>query len=75
MSDHLLAAIGGKIKEKRLNKNLSQEALASRAELDRTYISGVERGKRNVSLLNLFKIAQALEVEAAELIDIGVTND
>ncbi|WP_041521748.1 helix-turn-helix domain-containing protein [Gilvimarinus agarilyticus] len=75
MSDHLLAAIGGKIKEKRLNKNLSQEALASRAELDRTYISGVERGKRNVSLLNLFKIAQALEIQATELIDIGVTND
>ncbi|WP_339897382.1 helix-turn-helix transcriptional regulator [uncultured Gilvimarinus sp.] len=75
MSDHLLVAIGGKIKERRLNKNLSQEALASRAELDRTYISGVERGKRNVSLLNLFKIAQALEVKAAELIDIGVTND
>ncbi|MDO3388593.1 helix-turn-helix transcriptional regulator [Gilvimarinus sp. SDUM040013] len=75
MSDHLLVAIGQNLKAIRLRRNLSQESLASLADLDRTYISGVERGKRNVSIINLFKIAQALNVKASELIDIGVAHD
>jgi len=45
---------------------LSQEALADRAGLDRTYVGGIERGERNVSILNLEKISCALNV------DIGV---
>lgn len=75
MSDHLLASIGSRIKSIRLSRELSQEKLASLSDLDRTYISGVERGKRNISVINLFKIAGALDVDAAELINIGVTDD
>lgn len=48
--------------------NLSQEALADKCELDRTYISGVERCVWNVSLSNLEKIANALGVEAWQLL-------
>ncbi|MBU2884597.1 helix-turn-helix domain-containing protein [Gilvimarinus agarilyticus] len=75
MSDHLLEAFGHKVKALRLAKNLSQESLAALAGLDRTYISSVERGKRNVSLINLFKLSGALEVKTTELVDIGVASD
>jgi transcriptional regulator with XRE-family HTH domain len=54
--------IGLRIKELRRQKGLSQEALAHIAELDRTYINSVENGKRNISILNIEKIANALEV-------------
>jgi len=50
------------MRELRLKANLSQEELADRAELDRSYIGGVERGERNVSLVNIHKIARALNV-------------
>lgn len=48
---------------------MSQEALADRCRLDRTYISGIERGERNPSLTNILKMANALEVRAAEIHD------
>lgn len=67
MEDKLLCSFGLHLKSLRLANGLSQEDLALKAELDRTYISGIERGKRNVSILNLFKIADALEVPVAEL--------
>lgn len=47
---------------------LSQEALAHRAGLHRTYVSSVERGQRNVSLENIFALARALGVQAADLV-------
>lgn len=56
------AKIGSRIKEIRGQKGLSQEALAHLANLDRTYINSVENGKRNISILNIEKIANALEV-------------
>jgi transcriptional regulator with XRE-family HTH domain len=46
-------------------RNLSQEELADKCELHRTYIGGIERGERNVALLNILKIAAALEVPPA----------
>jgi transcriptional regulator with XRE-family HTH domain len=46
---------------------MSQEALAAKCELDRTYISGIERGTRNPSLTNVLKIADSLDVSASEL--------
>jgi transcriptional regulator with XRE-family HTH domain len=46
---------------------LSQEALAERADLDRTYISGIERGIRNVSLINIVELARALNVSPSKL--------
>lgn len=61
------AAFGQRVRELRAKKGLSQEALALACELDRTYIGGVERGERNVSLLNIRKIADALGVSVREL--------
>lgn len=52
--------IGIRILELRKNKGLSQEALANLAEIDRTYMTGVETGKRNISVKVLLKIITAL---------------
>ena len=58
---------GERVRELRKEKGLSQEALALACDLDRTYIGGVERGERNISLLNIHKIADALGVSTREL--------
>lgn len=65
----LKVAFGQRVRELRLKEGLSQEALAELCELDRTYIGGVERGERNISLLNIYKIAGALRVKTAILFD------
>jgi transcriptional regulator with XRE-family HTH domain len=59
--------IGNKIKLLRLEKSYSQEELAYKAEIDRTYISDIEKGERNVSILIIEKLAKALEIEVFEL--------
>jgi transcriptional regulator with XRE-family HTH domain len=56
---------GQRVKELRARSGLSQELLAHRSGLDRTYISGVESGKRNISIVNIEKIAAALNVTTA----------
>jgi len=53
--------IGKRIKYLRNNMNLSQEKLSLKANIDRTYLAGVESGKRNVSVINLEKIITALD--------------
>lgn len=58
--------VGKRIKELRLAKNMSQEDFAYKCGLDRTYITSLERGKRNVSLINLEKIANAFEMSLSE---------
>ena len=58
---------GQRIKELRLAKNLSQEELAYRASVHRTYLGSIERGERNPSLKNITGIAQALGVTLSEL--------
>lgn len=63
-----LQVVGNRIRSLRLAANLSQEKLAFESELDRTYIGSVERGERNISIINLRKIARALEHETAELL-------
>ena len=63
----VMAAFGQRVRELRAKKGLSQEALASACGLDRTYIGGVERGERNISLVNIHKIADALHVPVREL--------
>ena len=58
---------GKRLREIRHDKGLSQEALAHACELDRTYIGGIERGERNISLINIVRIARALEIDPLEL--------
>jgi transcriptional regulator with XRE-family HTH domain len=59
--------IGNRIRKLRQDKHLSQEAFADQCELDRTYISSIEKGKRNVSIINLEKIANALNINLSTL--------
>lgn len=63
------AAFGEAIRQMRGELGLSQEALAEACDLDRTYISGIERGSRNPSLTNILKIAIALNARPADLLD------
>ncbi len=63
-----LKKVGLNIREARKEKGMSQESLALAADLDRSYIGGVERGARNVSIINLKKIADALGVPVSELV-------
>lgn len=58
---------GGTIRKLRLAKGYTQEDLAQHAALHPTYIGGIERGERNVSLDNILKIARALGVRASAL--------
>ena len=58
---------GERVRELRKKRGFSQESLALACNLDRSYIGGVERGERNISLINIYKIAEALGVKAKEL--------
>jgi len=60
--------VGMRIRELRLTKGISQEALADEAGVHRTYMGSVERGERNISLENIVKIARALKVVPAALL-------
>ncbi|ELI5413963.1 helix-turn-helix transcriptional regulator [Vibrio parahaemolyticus] len=64
-----LQLFGKHLKSLRLSKGLSQEKLAFAVELDRSYISDIERGKRNVSLVNILKLASALHIHPKELFE------
>jgi transcriptional regulator with XRE-family HTH domain len=65
----ILARFGKRVREKRTALGLSQEAFADKCKLDRTYISGIERGKRNLSLRNIEVIAKTIGISLAELLD------
>jgi transcriptional regulator with XRE-family HTH domain len=62
-----LDTFGQNIRKHRTEKGLSQEALADKADLDSTYISGIERGVRNPSLLSIVRIAKALGMDSGIL--------
>lgn len=66
--------IGLRIKEYRTNLKLTQEALAFKAEIDKTYVNEVENGKRNVSVINLEKIVSALDATIKDFFDSEVFN-
>ena len=55
--------VGYRIRELRLQQNLSQEKLALKAGIDRTYLAGIESGKRNATITSIEKIINALEIE------------
>ena len=59
--------IGNRIRELRKETGLSQEKFAAKIGMDRTYFASVELGKRNISIVNLEKIADGLNVSLAEL--------
>ena len=64
-----LLKFGKRLREIRLKKGYSQEKLAELASLHRNYIGMIERGERNVTLLNIKKIARALKIETKELFE------
>ena len=66
--DPLLRTIGLTIRALRRERGLSQEALAELSQIDRSYMSSVERGLRNVSVLNVARIAAALDVPVRDLL-------
>ncbi|MEO0079971.1 MAG: helix-turn-helix transcriptional regulator [candidate division WOR-3 bacterium] len=68
MNDDTLARFGRRVRELRKKKGLSQEMLALNAGLDRTYVGSVERGERNISLINIVKLARAIGVKPDALL-------
>lgn len=67
MPDDLRTALGDRVRKLRHRLDISQEELADRCGLHRTYVGGIERGERNPSLVNIGRIAEALEVSLREL--------
>ena len=65
--DDSRVAFGRRLRAFREARGISQEELADEADLDRTYVSSTERGRRNVSLLSIYRLAQALRCEPSEL--------
>lgn len=63
-----LVAVGKHIRSLREEKGFSQEGFAAHANIERAYYGGVERGERNVAVLNLIKISRALEVNLSDLL-------
>jgi transcriptional regulator with XRE-family HTH domain len=67
-ADGLLVALGASIRAARAGRGLSQEALADAAKIDRSHMGKIERGERNVTLLNLARVATALGCHPSELL-------
>ena len=68
MKKQILVKFGNRIREERVKQNLSQEELASRAQVHRTYIGMIERAEKNITLENIEKIARALRININELL-------
>jgi transcriptional regulator with XRE-family HTH domain len=64
--ENRLLTFGKKVAELRKQSKMTQEALALKSDLDRSYLSGIERGQRNVSLVNIYKLADALDIQPSE---------
>ena len=67
--NHVLNVLGKNVRREREDNQLTQEALGERADLDPTYISGIERGVRNPSVLSVIRIAKALRVTTSKLME------
>lgn len=64
----VLLALGKAIREARRNRGISQESLALKAHIDRSYMGAIERGDQNIGIMHLTRIAYALEMTLAELV-------
>jgi transcriptional regulator with XRE-family HTH domain len=64
----ILKHFGESLREHRQRAGLSQEKLAAKAGIDRTYVGGAERGERNVALVNIVRLAEALSIPPADLL-------
>ena len=60
---------GSRVRDLRMAQGISQEVLAQKSGLHRTYIGGIERGERNISLVNIEKIAKALDRTLVDIVD------
>jgi transcriptional regulator with XRE-family HTH domain len=67
IDSEILKLFGERVRQLRKVKDISQEELAHRADLHRTYIGMIERAEKNITLLNIEKIANALEVKIQDL--------
>jgi transcriptional regulator with XRE-family HTH domain len=65
----VLVSLGKTIRSLRAERKISQEALADGANLDRSYMGGIERGEHNATILNLMKVAVRLDLKMSELFD------
>jgi len=64
----ILVAFGKKVREERIKQGLSQEKLAEMADLHRTYIGMIERAEKNITLVNIEKISNALALDISEIL-------
>jgi transcriptional regulator with XRE-family HTH domain len=71
VNTHLKLEFGLRIRELRLEKKWSQEDLSFRTGFHRTYIGMIERGERNISLINIAVFAKAFELSLSELLNFG----
>lgn len=69
MKDSKLEDFGQRVRSIRKEKGLSQEQMAEKAGLDRSYMGHIERGEKNITLLKIYQIKEALQVSFAELLD------
>ncbi len=69
IESEILNKFGERVRQLRKQKDISQEELAHRADLHRTYIGMIERAEKNITLLNIEKIANALEVKVSEILN------
>ncbi|WP_413460524.1 helix-turn-helix domain-containing protein [Herbaspirillum huttiense] len=67
--ENALPALGSTIRTLRKERGFSQEELADRSEIDRSHMGKIERGERNVSVVNLLRIANALDIRLAIIIE------
>ncbi len=73
--DDFLRRFGNRLRALREARGLTQEELADDAGFSRSYYSDIETGKRNISILNLRRLAQSLNVSLSELLDVNIGDD
>ena len=73
-NEALIKEFGLRIKQLRLDRNISQEKLSFATGFHRTYIGMIERGERNISLTNMAVFAKVFEITLSELLDLKIVN-